>query len=282
MTSLTPEPKRLPWYDLAIGVWAHTERAFYPPGFKFPLHCHDYGEMFFVERGVGVHRLRARSDLVHPGDLVFIHPDVEHALEATATKPLVFINMAIPRRLFRDLEARFAPSEHWVWSSQDARPISLSAHDQGRLLPRIVELEAAHFCRDRLQVESLLLEAMWHATATMQQRPSLPAQLSRLLRDLADPDNLRSGVSGMAQRVQWSREHLNRQIRKHFGETAVSLLNRHRLDHAARLLRHGEMEVLEVCQACGLDNLSHFYRLFRRRFGCAPGALRQQRSSGAV
>jgi len=283
MTSPAPAATRLPWYERAGGeVWAHTQRAFYPPHFAFPQHRHHYAEFFLIERGSGVHRLADQVTALHAGDLVFVHPETVHALEATSQRALVFLNVAIPMRLYRDLESRFGTSPHWLWGAGAPRIVTLSARDQGVLAPRISELEVAQYCRDRLQVESVVLETMRHATAAVSERPRLPAQLAQVIRDLSDPENLRQGVAGMAARAAWSREHLNRQIRKHFNETAVALLNRHRLDHAARLLRHGDQEILAVCQECGLDNLSHFYRLVRRRFGCSPGALRSRGAEGAV
>jgi len=283
MTSLDPAPTRLPWYDRAGGeVWAHTQRAFYPPHFAFPQHRHHYAEFFLIERGSGVHRVADQVSPLNAGDLVFVHPELAHALEASSQRALVFLNVAIPLRLYRDLEGRFGSSAHWLWAAQSPRTVTLSARALEVLMPRIRELEAGEDCRDRLQVESVLLETMWHATAAVAQRPRLPAPLAQVIRDLSDPENLRLGVAGMAQRAGWSREHLNRQIRKHLNETAVGLLTRHRLDHAARLLRHGDQDILAVCQDCGLDNLSHFYRLVRRRFGCSPGALRGRAADGAV
>jgi len=283
MTSPAPAATRLPWYERAGGeVWAHTQRAFYPPHFAFPQHRHHYAEFFLIERGSGVHRVADQVTPLHAGDVVFVHPEVVHGLEASSQRALVFLNVAIPLRLYRDLDSRFGSSAQWLWSAQPPRTTTLSARDLGVLAPRLGELEANQDCRDRLQVESVVLETMWHASAAVAQRPRLPAQLSQAIRDLSDPENLRLGVAGMAARAGWSREHLNRQIRKHFHETSVALLTRHRLDHAARLLRHGDRQILAVCQECGLDNLSHFYRLVRRRFGCSPGALRGRAAGGAV
>jgi AraC family cel operon transcriptional repressor len=273
---------RLPWYHPAQPeVWAHLDRAFYPPAFRFSPHVHDYAELFLVDRGAGTHLIEAEPRALAPGELVFIHPECEHALAASATRPLVFTNISIPLVLFRDLERRFGATERWPWRLLP-RAIRLDAEAQRRIAERIAELEAGGVLRDRLQVESFLLEALRLACGTRRRGPAMPPALATVLRDLADPECLRGGVSGMARRAGWSREHLNRQVRRHLGETAVTLLTRHRLDHAARLLRHGDLEVLEVCQRCGLDNLSHFYRIFRRRFGCTPGDWRDHAGPGAA
>ena len=46
-----------------------------------------------------------------------------------------------------------------------------------------------------------------------------------------------------------------------------------RLRAAARMLREGR-NVTETCFACGFNNLSHFSRIFSRRFGRSPSAYR--------
>jgi AraC-like DNA-binding protein len=44
------------------------------------------------------------------------------------------------------------------------------------------------------------------------------------------------------------------------------------LAHAAKLLRGREHSLLGVIFTCGFNDVSHFYRMFRRRYGAAPGA----------
>jgi transcriptional regulator GlxA family with amidase domain len=43
-----------------------------------------------------------------------------------------------------------------------------------------------------------------------------------------------------------------------------------RLRTAASLLRETSMSILDVCLASGFQDLSHFHRFFRKRFGATP------------
>ncbi|HYE05670.1 MAG TPA: AraC family transcriptional regulator [Planctomycetota bacterium] len=276
-------PQRLPWtHDAEREPWAHTERAFYPPGFRFPLHRHDFAELFLVVRGPGVHRVGPRAHPVERGDLVLVHPDLAHCLEATGASPLVFINLTIRPGLHRELETRYAAAGDWPWSADDPRPLRLDGETERALGSRLAGFEAERICVDRLRLEAFLLEAMRAVREARRPRPALPAPIARALRLLDDPDGLRRGAAGLAERLGWSREHLNRQVRRHLGMTTMQLVTGRRLDHAARLLRLGGSGVQEVCHACGLDNLSHFYQIFRRRFGCTPAAFRAAPTTGAV
>ncbi len=53
-------------------------------------------------------------------------------------------------------------------------------------------------------------------------------------------------------------------------QTLGEFLTQQRLSHAAQLLRAGDHSVLGAMFSSGFNDVSHFYRLFRKRFGWAP------------
>jgi AraC-like DNA-binding protein len=75
-----------------------------------------------------------------------------------------------------------------------------------------------------------------------------------------------------ALRAGLSRRRFSDLFRKQHGVTFKERLVDLRLTHAARLLRAGEHSTMAVMFSCGFNDLSHFYRLFRQRFGAAPKA----------
>ncbi len=60
-------------------------------------------------------------------------------------------------------------------------------------------------------------------------------------------------------------------IKKGTGKTFSQLLTQTRMSCAAQILADGNTPVKVVARACGYDNISHFYTLFRRHFGMTPG-----------
>ncbi|NBX60141.1 MAG: helix-turn-helix domain-containing protein, partial [Opitutaceae bacterium] len=56
------------------------------------------------------------------------------------------------------------------------------------------------------------------------------------------------------------------------GRTFWAVLNDLRLAHAAMLLQRGEHSIMGVMFSCGFNDVSHFYRMFRQRYGAAPRA----------
>lgn len=48
-----------------------------------------------------------------------------------------------------------------------------------------------------------------------------------------------------------------------------------RLGNASRLLADSTMAIIEVCYACGFNNISNFNRIFKKRKGCTPTEFRE-------
>ena len=42
------------------------------------------------------------------------------------------------------------------------------------------------------------------------------------------------------------------------------------------LLREGQLPLSEIAEACGIDNLSYFHRLFREQYGSTPDNYRKR------
>lgn len=51
-------------------------------------------------------------------------------------------------------------------------------------------------------------------------------------------------------------------------------INEHRLEHARMLLQHSGNNVTEVALECGFENIPHFIRIFKQKFGFTPNSLR--------
>lgn len=73
-----------------------------------------------------------------------------------------------------------------------------------------------------------------------------------------------------AARAEMSRRAFSGHFRRHTGRTFLDHLTELRLNHAARLLRNGGHSVIGAAFSSGYQDLSHFHRLFRHRYGVTP------------
>src|SRR4051812_1598983 len=83
-------------------------------------------------------------------------------------------------------------------------------------------------------------------------------------------------VSELARAAGLSAAHFSREFRRVFGESPHQYLLTRRLERAAALLRNTDRTVTEICFAVGLNSLGSFTTSFRRIYGSAPLAYRDQ------
>jgi AraC family L-rhamnose operon regulatory protein RhaS len=103
-------------------------------------------------------------------------------------------------------------------------------------------------------------------------RSAAPAErVSAVIHEVAETFFDPWDLDRAASRAGLSRRRFTDLFRDASGRTFVEFLSEVRLKHAARLLRSGEHSVAGVIFSCGFTDVSHFYRLFRKRFGAAPG-----------
>ena len=79
-----------------------------------------------------------------------------------------------------------------------------------------------------------------------------------------------------------SRRHFSKLFRQQTGRTFLEHLTELRLTHAAKLLDENRHSIIGAAFSSGYGDLSHFYRLFRARFGHPPREWLEKRQEGKV
>ena len=87
-------------------------------------------------------------------------------------------------------------------------------------------------------------------------------------------DRRDDGLDGLAGAVSLSPYHFARSFRATTGMTPHAFVTEHRLMVARDRLLRGDASVTGIALSVGFSNISHFRRLFRRRYGVAPAGLR--------
>jgi AraC-like DNA-binding protein/quercetin dioxygenase-like cupin family protein len=272
----------LTWNGIgAAGRTVQAARSEYRPGQRFALHDHGFAELFWVESGRGRHLLSGLShdQVLVPGSCLAVPPDLVHGFAADEVG-FRLVNVAIPLPLWRAVRQRLDP---WPWrrgvdGAWQLRHLGPAAvHRLAAWLPELTPM--AH----PLTIESFVLDLLRLVVSGPDNPSQLPDPVRQALAELVPAGDipLELDPAAVAKRVGWSIDHLTRELRRTVGESATSLLNRVRLDHAERSLRLGTLPVTAVAYAAGFANQAHFYRLFTARFACTPAAYRR-RCRGAM
>lgn len=235
-----------------------------------PIHCHDFGELFFVSQGQGMHCINDRHHLLEKGSLVYIRPDDIHRFSAVNYFDFVMYSLGFPE------EETFRACEY------------LNLQLPNTILPPHTVLHGDFFYHVEQQMDQLLqtppalrapiFRALFPSILHQLQIPddtalkdySIPAWLAELEHMMRKRENYIAGLPRMLELCQYSQEYLNRMFRLHLKTTPTEYINSRRMVYAAELLTEGKYNVTEICFMTGFNNLSHFYEVFRKQYGCSP------------
>ena len=250
--------------------WIQVVRVRYHPGDSYDLHDHAFAEIFWIESGIAVQRVNGCEQRLPAGTVVVMRPHDRH--EFLPGAGFVMVNVTIRTELVTAVgEHLFGSVRIWPWG-QDPMPWT------ARLAPATLErLQATSedlaVDQSRLAAEGFLLDVL----RVLQQagpQVGVPAWLGAALDQLRGSEALRAGPAAFAWLCGHTPAHINRTVRAAFGITATALVNRIRLEEAARRLRLSDDGIAEIALACGFASLAHFYRAFGVRYQATPRHFR--------
>ena len=118
----------------------------------------------------------------------------------------------------------------------------------------------------------MLLEEELHSQLSNEKAPGLEAALMGYLRQ--NPGSSGQGIEKIASALGYSRAHFTRRFIAECGISPARYLLDARLRLAAQILEHTFCQVKEVALETGFTDVSHFCRVFRRKYQVSPEAFR--------
>jgi len=267
--------RRDPVYHIAVVQEAGS--------FSFSAHSHEgFAELVFVRAGalrhtVGGHPLRQGK-----GDLAFIR---EHDVHALAGSALEMVNVAFPvehlervavflgdRDAINGLVRRATPPTVHQTPAQAVRADAVL-----RSLFTQYGQPGSRRLFGRFLVDTLV-DGFW-AAPPIERKAGLPDWLAAVLAQVERALEKGLTVPDLARIGGRTPEHVARTFRRYLQTSPSQYLNERRLERARLLLGHTNYPIIDICYRVGFNNLSYFYRLFRRRYGRTPREHRRQAPS---
>jgi len=265
-----------------IGNYIRPEEAFHfarkslANSFPDLAHDHDYFEVFLIESGRTAHWINGVTQTLEPGQLAFVRPGDVHAFCADRKTGCQIINVMFRTDTAHHLASRYAPSIAGRFF--DAPGDLPDMHTLGpvrfaRAIAVAQQLQTAHRSLARIE-EFLLVLTNRVALATSPDCGNVPRWFSEACSAAQSHDVFSKGAPGFIRVAGRSHEHVCRTCKAVTGLTPSDYINRIRIEHAAHLLRSDESPIEKIVGICGFENVSYFYRLFRRQYGTTPKAYR--------
>jgi AraC family cel operon transcriptional repressor len=243
------------------------------------VHEHDFHEVFWIDDGEGWHLVNGERRRLVPGALTLVRAADRHGFSADPGRSFRLVNVAFPQKTWRYLVRRYAAR------GSDPMRAALGAREFALSAPHMTELgvmtrELASGARAPSAVDRFLLNLLYllgAARAATAEGREPPAWLGDACRAIADPLQFPEGTGALVRLSGRSAEHVAREVRRWLGKTPTDVVNEARLAHAAARLTETDDAILQIAFDCGFENVSHFYRLFRTRYGATPGQYRSRR-----
>ncbi len=239
-------------------------------------HDHDYFEVFVIESGKAAHWINGVTQTLEAGQLTFVRPGDTHAFCADRRLGCQIINVMfraetaahLASRYYDTIGGRFfdasgpLPELHTLGPVRFARAVTVAE-----------QLQTAE--RSLARIEEFLLTLMNRvAHVSSGVSASTPRWFAEACSAALSPEIFRRGAPGLVEAAGRSHEHVCRTCKTVTGFTPSQYVNRIRIEHAAQMLRSTEVSAEDILEGCGFENVSYFYRLFRRQIGLTPRAYR--------
>lgn len=231
--------------------------------------------LFFVHAGRAKWRVGEISVIAQPHDVLLIPENIVHAAEHMPERQFCVSAVHFTARLFEVVDVL----------SLLGYPVHVP--DMPQVQGSIDELLRLSACQPigwRKRGAALVTEVILRIA---QERPDLLRpmgsplaikafkMLSPVLQFVEDRLSDKVSVAKMAQLAICSPRHLRRLFHQTVGMAPKQWLLERRLQRAATLLTQTDLPVKTVAAECGFDDLSHFNRAFRHRFGQSPTQYRR-------
>ena len=82
-------------------------------------------------------------------------------------------------------------------------------------------------------------------------------------------------VDDIAASANISKSECFRCFRNIISKKPIGCLNDYRLKKAAELLAQTDMQITQICLACGFSHISYFGKVFRQQYGLSPKQFRE-------
>ena len=248
-----------------------------------PPHWHEEAELTLIVRGASTYTVQLESDQVQEGDIVFVPPQVLHAV-TTGGGEMESDTFVFHMNLLGAATADVCTLRYLApVSAQKLIPPTVFHRDHplyDQLLRIIRDMNRAWENREtgwELLIKANLLTAlallMPHCSKDSEElalRTEHAEKIKTALEFMEKNYGEEIAIADVAAACYFSQYHFMRFFKKYMGMSCGEYLKNLRLEKAAQAFSRGNTVILDVAMDAGFRNLSYFYREFQKKYGYTP------------
>ena len=275
--SSTINSKKLLSAGKLITVRPHTRFV------HFPKHSHNFIEVIYMCSGTTTHIINGNKLVLKEGELLFLGQNANQEILPAGINDIAVNFIVLPECFDVSL----------VMLKDEETP--LRAFIINSLKSNNSNSSYMHFkVADVLPIQNLVENLIWtliKGTSNKRKINSFTMGLIFLqLMDYTDrlvlydkeeqtilkvlkyaDENYRDGsLTELASSLHYDFSWLSREIKRKTGKTYTEIVQEKRLSQASFLLTNTDMNISDIANRVGYDNVSYFHRLFKKRFNMSP------------
>lgn len=131
-------------------------------------------------------------------------------------------------------------------------------------------------------ISELLCDMMIAAAGVYDGAVMLPAPVRTAISVIESDYRQNITLEYLSRCAALNKQYLHKLFKKHMGMTPYAFLTAARINRAKELLRFGDMYIEEIAVEVGMDNTSHFIKVFKRATGVTPNSYRKMWSNSTT
>lgn len=270
----TNEPLMVDFSDWGVYILeSHHSGDFYMPPSR-----HDYFKFVYVLEGEGSVRFEDSELELGPEDLVIIPQGKEHQLADRSKNPLALIVLCLQEKVLASLGE--TPELFKRVSIQ--KPVGDEIRKLLRQLFFEQSLQKPH-CGPMMMGLALQFTALLsrfqgevEQTGEIYDAKTLASvRVKSYINHLQTRFYVDETLGDVANRLGVSRRYFSLLFKEHVGESWLTHIRSLRVEYAKKLLLSSDRSVTTITFECGFNDLSNFYRCFKKLEGTSPEKWRQ-------
>jgi AraC-like DNA-binding protein/mannose-6-phosphate isomerase-like protein (cupin superfamily) len=259
-------------------------------------HNHDFFEMMYVYSGKITHHFGQKTITLQKGDCILLAPGIYHSIDFCGGEDIAFnfilypafltpdfLNLISSNSLISDylLNAEADENEQkYLFFSCGGDPDVIETAE--KILCEFLDpdVSSANMSKCLLAVLFHELLRVWKSNGSMV-RPRSDIRKRDIVQIIQYIENniATANLSEAAIRFGYEKNYLSKMIKKTLGQNFLEVKHKVCVDYAKAMISETNVPITEIAERLGINNMGHFYKMFKDHVGITPAEYRTKMNS---